>query len=147
MKEIDILKKLSHPHMVQLVGTYTQRRHPRRMCGDHTLPPGTRGALRIEASKHGIGLDEYQEARLSALDHFSNCRQRPHATDNERGIPRYFALEVFEWKPNKWAGIRHLFSRVCVTGNSRATRERDIGEPQKTTDLPRHFISWQSRPN
>jgi hypothetical protein len=70
-KEIEILKKLSHIHMIQLVGTYTHRQHlgilllPVAVCDLHTFFED------IEAY-WTTGTDEVQESRLSQLEYISN---------------------------------------------------------------------------
>lgn len=75
MKEIKILKKLRHAHMIQLVGTYTHRQFlglllfPVAVCDLHTYFDDVEAYWRDEDA-----LDSLQRARLTALDYFSSCQ-------------------------------------------------------------------------
>ena len=65
--EIDILKKLSHVHIIKLVGTYTHHRtlgillHPVAVCDLHTFFED------IETYNQGLTLEDEQSRRLTAL--------------------------------------------------------------------------------
>ncbi|KAF2132066.1 kinase-like protein [Dothidotthia symphoricarpi CBS 119687] len=71
-KEIDILKKVSHVHMIQLVGTYTHNRflgilmYPVAVCDLHTFFED------VEAHWTEGTTDAVQQARLEALAYVSN---------------------------------------------------------------------------
>ena len=68
-KEIEILKKLSHVHMIQLAGTYTHRQHlgillyPVALCDLHTFIEDVEDYCTDRA-------DDSQTARLTALGYF-----------------------------------------------------------------------------
>ncbi|KAH7092086.1 kinase-like domain-containing protein, partial [Paraphoma chrysanthemicola] len=74
-KEIEILKKLSHTHIIQLIGTYTHHQFlgillfPVALCDLRTFFED------VEAHYRGLGLDNQQRTRLTALDYFSSCRK------------------------------------------------------------------------
>ncbi len=79
-REIEILKKISHTHMIQLIGTYTHRQSiglllsPVAVCDLHTYFED------VEAFSQGAVLDDQQRARLTTLGHFSQAQPplQPH---------------------------------------------------------------------
>lgn len=81
-KEIEILKKLSHRHMIQLVGTYTFRMdlglllHPVALCDLHTFFED------VEAYWTSSANDE-QRSRLHTLDYNST---------SDKAAPAYYQI-------------------------------------------------------
>jgi serine/threonine protein kinase len=82
-KEIEILKKLSHVHMIQLVGTYTHRQHlgillyPVALCDLSTFLEDVEEHCTDRA-------DDIQTARLTALGYFETLD-----TDVALALPIY----------------------------------------------------------
>jgi serine/threonine protein kinase len=82
-KEIEILKKLSHVHMIRLVGTYTHRQHlgillyPVALCDLHSFLEDVEDYCTDKA-------DDIQTARLTALGYFETLD-----TDVALALPIY----------------------------------------------------------
>lgn len=98
-KEIEILKKLSHVHMVQLVGTYTHRQHlgillyPVALCDLATFLEDVEYYCTDRA-------DEIQTARLTALGYFETLD-----TDVALALPIYTQIGCLV------SAISHLHSQ------------------------------------
>ncbi|KAH7402706.1 kinase-like domain-containing protein [Pyrenochaeta sp. MPI-SDFR-AT-0127] len=89
-KEIEILKRLSHVHMVQLIGTYTQQKflgiilHPVAVCDLHTFFEDVEEwsntlaewKFSVEASLNSLGSSS--KARLEALNYGFPTKETPY---------------------------------------------------------------------